>query len=392
MGDDLYSFGFDSANIWTCGRANAVRSVPDGVPSIAKNDIIGCILDLNIPLITFTVNGIPIRGCFKNFNTNGMFFPVMSFSAKFSCRFLFGGDHGRLKFGPPQGHSPIIQTLLPSQDLNTEPCFHFGDIAKGIIFGPSVEKYDDAAFVPKPVDTEEITLPSYIESVRDKMAENTHEVWAMNKIEAGWCYSETRDDVNKTHPCLTSFERLPLNEKKYDTTLALQTLKTIIALGYRITVDKTPSRIKSIRLPNDPYLQSNGYKPAPMDLSQIELSAKMDLLVEQLAENTHNVWAKERISQGWTYGRLEDHLMRRSPHLVPYKLVDDVIKKANRDTASETVGHCWARATILTIHFSGQNLGVLWLQFGATHWRCCCRVGGHVQRNALGSTIQLTIV
>lgn len=111
----------------------------------------------------------------------------------------------------------------------------------------------------------------------------------------------------------------------------------VLFVGYRISVDKTPSRIKSIRLPNDPYLQSNGYKPAPMDLSQIELTTKMGLLVEQLAENTHNVWAKERISQGWTYGRLEDHLMRRSPHLVPYKLVDEVIKKANRDTASETV-------------------------------------------------------
>jgi len=63
----------------------------------------------------------------------------------------------------------------------------------------------------------------------------------------------------------------------------------------------------------------------------------MNNLVEALAENTHNVWAAERISQGWTYGRTEDHLTRRSPHLVPYKLVDDVIKKANVDTASETV-------------------------------------------------------
>ena len=314
-----------------------MRNIVDGMASFQKNDVIGCILDLNIPLITFTVNGIPIRGCFKNFSTDGMFYPVISFSAKYSCRFLFGGDHGRLKFGPPQGHSPIVQTLLPLQELNIEQCFQFGDLSKGVIFGPNVENIDDAAFVPNPVETGEITLPTYIESVRDKLAENTHEVWAMNKIEAGWVYSENRDDMNKSHPCLTSFERLPLNEKKYDTTLALQTLKTVIALGYRISVDKTPSRIKSIRLPNDPYLQSNGYKPAPMDLSQIELNTKMDLLVEQLAENTHNVWAKERISQGWTYGRLEDHLMRRSPHLVPYKLVDDVIKKANRDTASETV-------------------------------------------------------
>lgn len=29
--------------------------------------------------------------------------------------------------------------------------------------------------------------------------------------------------------------------------------------------------------------------------------------------------------------------MHRSPHLVPYAKVDDAIKKANRDTASETV-------------------------------------------------------
>jgi ryanodine receptor 2 len=84
-------------------------------------------------------------------------------------------------------------------------------------------------------------------------------------------------------------------------------------------------------------LQSNGYKPAPLDLLTIQLSQKMNDLVILLAENTHNVWAAERISQGWTYGRTEDHLTRRSPHLVPYKWVDDVIKKANVDTASETV-------------------------------------------------------
>lgn len=34
---------------------------------------------------------------------------------------------------------------------------------------------------------------------------------------------------------------------------------------------------------------------------------------------------------------LQDPEMHRSPHLVPYPKVDDAIKKANRDTASETV-------------------------------------------------------
>lgn len=92
-----------------------------------------------------------------------------------------------------------------------------------------------------------------------------------------------------------------------------------------------------MRLPNEPFLQSNGYKPAPLDLSAIDLSIKMEELVDKLAENTHNVWARERISQGWTYGLNEDTEKKRSPHLVHYSCVDEAIKVANRTTASETV-------------------------------------------------------
>ena len=95
--------------------------------------------------------------------------------------------------------------------------------------------------------------------------------------------------------------------------------RTIVALGYTISMDKPPARIRSVRLPNEPYLQPNGYKPAPLDLSAIELTPKMEELVDRLAENTHNVWARERISQGWTYGLNEDSEKKRSPHLVLYQ-------------------------------------------------------------------------
>ena len=98
--------------------------------------------------------------------------------------------------------------------------------------------------------------------------------------------------------------------------------RTIIAIGYNISMDKPPARIRAVRLPNDPFLQTNGYKPAPLDLSAIELSQKMEELVDLLSENTHNLWAKERIGQGWTYGLNEDPDCRRSPHLLPYQYVD----------------------------------------------------------------------
>ncbi|XP_033608233.1 ryanodine receptor isoform X6 [Cryptotermes secundus] len=335
IGDDLYSYGFDGASLWMGGRNTVV--IPDAMePCIKKGDVIGCALDLTVPVITFTFNGHIVKGSFRNFNLDGMFFPVISCSSKLSCRFLLGGDHGRLKYIPPEEFSPLVESLLPQQVLSIDPCFYFGNLNKVVLSGPwPVE--DDTAFVPTPVDTTTVTLPSYVESIRDRLAENIHEMWAMNKIEAGWQYGERRDDVRKIHPCLIQFERLPPAEKRYDSQLAVQTLKTILALGYYITMDKPPSRIKSLRLPNEPFLQSNGYKPAPLDLGAITLTPKMEELVDQLAENTHNLWAKERIQQGWTYGLNEDSDMKRSPHLVPYSKVDDAIKKANRDTASETV-------------------------------------------------------
>lgn len=46
---------------------------------------------------------------------------------------------------------------------------------------------------------------------------------------------------------------------------------------------------------------SNGYKPAPLDLSHVKLTPNQNQLVEKLAENGHNVWARDRVRQGWTY-------------------------------------------------------------------------------------------
>ena len=104
--------------------------------------------------------------------------------------------------------------------------------------------------------------------------------------------SHSNGFFSRYHPCLVTFESLPLAEKRYNIQLALQTLRTILALGYQITMDKPPARIRSVRLPNEPYLQSNGFKPAPLDLSAVELTSKMEELVDKLAENTHNVWAR----------------------------------------------------------------------------------------------------
>ncbi|XP_053408017.1 ryanodine receptor-like isoform X6 [Mercenaria mercenaria] len=334
-GDDLFSFAFDGVSLWTGAKPKQVRDLS---LTFKKGDVVGCALDLTVPQISFSINGVPVKGLFKDFNMDGLFFPVVSMTACVSCRFVLGGEHGRLKYGPPQGHSPAIESLLPKVKLKIEPCFFFGDIQKNVISGPT-EILDYAPFVPVPVETSNVQLPIYIESVRDKLAENLHEVWTMNKIDQGWTWGETRDDRRKKNPSLTSFEKIPHSEKKYVVTVSFETLRTLLALGYHVSMEikeQKTNRMKTIKLGNN-YLQGNGYKPTPLDLSGVELDEKMNELVELLAENTHNVWAKDRIKHGWTYGLYEDSVNKRNPHLVPYNKVEEHIKRANRDSAAQTV-------------------------------------------------------
>ena len=71
------------------------------------------------------------------------------------------------------------------------------------------------------------------------------------------------------------------------------------------------------------YLQSNGYKPMPLDLTAVPLSEKMKELVEQLAENTHRLWSSERIKLGWTYGL---HDVRFSPaYIISHNIANTLL-------------------------------------------------------------------
>lgn len=48
---------------------------------LRTDDVISCCLDLSAPSISFRINGQPVQGMFENFNIDGLFFPVVSFSA-----------------------------------------------------------------------------------------------------------------------------------------------------------------------------------------------------------------------------------------------------------------------------------------------------------------------
>lgn len=90
-------------------------------------------------------------------------------------------------------------------------------------------------YQPKPLDTNHIQLSSDLSELLEKLADNAHDVWATQRMKEGWTYGPKRDDSQKHHPCLVPYADLPESEKEYDRKTSGETLKAVIALGYRIT-------------------------------------------------------------------------------------------------------------------------------------------------------------
>ena len=91
------------------------------------------------------------------------------------------------------------------------------------------------SYKPQPVDTSSVTLSSDIVDLTERLAKNTHDVWAQERMAQGWRFGPERNDSRKEHPSLVPYQELPEAEKAYDRNTAIQALKAIIAFGYRIS-------------------------------------------------------------------------------------------------------------------------------------------------------------
>ena len=60
-------------------------------------------------------------------------------------------------------------------------------------------------------------------------------------------------------------------------------------------------------------------------------------LLEELAKNVHDQWAKGRISEGWTYGPERNDALKQTPCLVPYEQLPEIEKEYDRNTALQTI-------------------------------------------------------
>lgn len=79
------------------------------------------------------------------------------------------------------------------------------------------------------------------------------------------------------------------------------------------------------------------YVPRPADTSSVKLPEGLEELVEKMAENVHEVWAKTRMEQGWKYGSERNDAEKTHPCLVAYQDLPESEKEYDRNTSLETI-------------------------------------------------------
>ena len=83
-------------------------------------------------------------------------------------------------------------------------------------------------------------------------------------------------------------------------------------------------------------MSKTNYIPQPIDTSDIQLPEELNPLLEAMAKNVHEIWAKERLAQGWTYGEKRDDAQKHHPCLVAYEDLPEEEKVYDRNTSVET--------------------------------------------------------
>lgn len=82
---------------------------------------------------------------------------------------------------------------------------------------------------------------------------------------------------------------------------------------------------------------ANGYNPQPINVEDIDLDANLEELTEAIAENAHDIWARARMDEGWTYGSVRNDELKQHPDLVPYSQLPDSEKEYDRLMAMNTL-------------------------------------------------------
>jgi hypothetical protein len=79
------------------------------------------------------------------------------------------------------------------------------------------------------------------------------------------------------------------------------------------------------------------YRPQPIDTAHVTIPVPLEGLVERLAVNVHDIWADQRLKDGWKMGPARNDAKKEHPCLRPFDELPEAEKEYDRRVVRETL-------------------------------------------------------
>ena len=151
------------------------------------------------------------------------------------------------------------------------------------------------AYTPSPVDTSSVGLTRIEKNMVESIAALAHENWRQQRLAEGL--------TEKDNPLLKPWGKLTPEQRASSLDQAEQTMK-VAKMSF---INQADTSVKVAK--------------ATFDIKNFDDYKKIDrdTLVDAVAKNAHEVWAQQRMADGWTYGKVRDNNAKKHPMLIPYE-------------------------------------------------------------------------
>lgn len=79
------------------------------------------------------------------------------------------------------------------------------------------------------------------------------------------------------------------------------------------------------------------YKPNPVEIDSVNLPDDLSQMIEVIAENLHDIWARRRLDEGWQCGEKRNGQLKTTPFLIPYADLPESEKEYDRCMVTATI-------------------------------------------------------
>ncbi len=149
-------------------------------------------------------------------------------------------------------------------------------------------------YTPSPLDLSSVELTPIEKELVQMVAERSHQAWYNARRMEGVTFED--NPLMKPWSDLTAEERVS-------------------------SLDSAEQAVKAAKAKFGPLEEFSSGRSA----------IQPEAFIDAIAENAHEVWAKQRMDAGWTYGEVRDNDAKKHPMLIPYSEVPEKEKEKEYD-------------------------------------------------------------